>query len=60
VKDTPGQGEPVDETAKSADKQPVVVPAHTDEHGNRIPAKTVLRRRNKAIVNRNDNPYDGE
>lgn len=50
----------VTETAKTADKAPVVVPSHKDAHGNVIPAKTVLRRRNKAIVNKDDNPTDGQ
>lgn len=48
------------EAAKAADKKPVVVPAHTDSYGNVIPAKTVLRKTGKAIVNVNDNPNDGE
>lgn len=58
-RDTPGQ-EVVDETARSADKQPVVVPAHYDDHGNLIPAKTHMRRTNRSIVNKNDNGYDGK
>jgi nicotinic acid mononucleotide adenylyltransferase len=50
----------VDETVKAADKKPVVVPAHTDAFGNVIPAKTVLRKTGKPIVNRGDNPSDGD
>ena len=50
----------VDEAAKSADKEPVVVPAHKDAYGNTIPAKTVMRRKNKVIVNAGDNPNDGK
>lgn len=48
------------ETAKTADRVPVVVPAYTDQYGNTVRAKTVLRKRNKAIVNKGDNPYDGK
>jgi hypothetical protein len=50
----------VDEAAKSADKEPVVVPAHKDAYGNTIPAKTVMRRKNTVIVNAGDNPNDGK
>lgn len=50
----------IDEAAKAADKKPVVVPSHMDAHGNVIPAKTVLRKTGKAIVNKDDNPNDGE
>ena len=48
------------EAAKTADKKPVVVPTHTDAYGNVIPAKTVLRKSSKPIVNKNDNPNDGQ
>lgn len=58
-RDTPGQ-EVVDETAYSSDKQPVVVPAHYDDHGNLIPAKTHMRRTNRSIVNTKDNAHDGK
>ncbi len=57
-KDTPGQG--VSEAVKSAEKEPVVVPAHDDQYGNTIPAKTVMRKTGKIILNRKDNPYDGK
>jgi len=50
----------VDEEVRSADKGPVVVPAHKDAHGNTIPAKTVMRKKNKVIVNPGDNPSDGK
>lgn len=48
------------ETATTADKSPVIIPAHKSASGKRIPAKTVLRAKHKAIVNKNDNPYDGD
>jgi len=54
------QEELVDEEVKSGDKEPVVVPAHKDEYGNTIPAKTVMRKRNKVIVHSGDNPSDGK
>lgn len=50
----------VDEEVKSADKEPVVIPAHKDARGNSIPAKTVMRKRNKVIVHSGDNPSDGK
>lgn len=50
----------VDEAVKAADKKPVVVPSHKDAHGNVIPAKTVLRKSGKVIVNKGDNPSDGQ
>lgn len=50
----------VDEAVKAADKAPVVVPSHTDAHGNVIPAKTVMRKKGKVIVNPGDNPSDGQ
>ena len=50
----------VDEEVRSADKGPVVVPAHKDARGNTIPAKTVMRKKNKVIVNTGDNPSDGK
>ena len=52
--------EEIEEAAKTADKAPVVVPSHTDAHGNVIPAKTVMRRKSKSIVNTGDNPSDGQ
>jgi hypothetical protein len=55
-----GECTTVDETAKTADKAPVVIPGHKDAYGNDIPAKTVLRRKSKAIVNTGDNPTDGQ
>ena len=50
----------VDEAVKTADKAPVVVPSHTDAYGNVIPAKTVMRKKGKVIVNPGDNPTDGQ
>lgn len=52
--------EEIEEAAKTADKAPVVVPSHTDAYGNVIPAKTVMRRKSKSIVNTGDNPSDGQ
>ena len=52
--------EVVDETVKTADKGPVVVPAHKDARGNTIPAKTVMRKKSRVIVNTGDNPNDGK
>ena len=52
--------EELEETAKTIDKAPVVVPAHKDAQGNTIPAKTVMRRKSKSIVNTGDNPSDGQ
>jgi hypothetical protein len=52
--------EEIEEAAKTADKGPVVIPSHTDAHGNVIPAKTVMRRKSKSIVNTGDNPSDGQ
>ena len=50
----------VDEEVRSADRGPVVVPAHKDVRGNTIPAKTVMRKKNRVIVNRGDNSTDGQ
>lgn len=49
----------VDEEVKTADKEPVVVPSHKDARGNTIPAKTVMRKKNKAII-KSGNVHDGE
>jgi nicotinic acid mononucleotide adenylyltransferase len=54
------EDEELEEAAKTADKAPVVVPSHTDAYGNVIPAKTVMRRKSKSIVNTGDNPSDGQ
>jgi hypothetical protein len=54
------EDEELEEAAKTADKAPVVIPSHTDAHGNVIPAKTVMRRKSKSIVNTGDNPSDGQ
>ena len=51
--------EMVDEEVTSADKEPVVIPAHKDAHGNTIPAKTVKRKKNKVII-KSGNVHDGE
>lgn len=53
------QMEEVDEEVTSADKQPVVIPAHKDAQGNTIPAKTVKRKKNKVII-KSGNVHDGE
>jgi hypothetical protein len=50
----------VEEAAKTADKAPVVIPAHYSSSGKAIPAKTVMRRQSKSIVNTGDNPSDGQ
>lgn len=48
------------ETATTSDKEPVIVPAHRSASGKPVPAKTVMRAKHKAIVNKGDNPSDGE
>jgi uncharacterized protein YjbJ (UPF0337 family) len=50
--DTPG--EKVDEAVKKGDKVPVLIPTHTDEYGNTIPAKTVMRKSGKQIIKSGD------
>jgi len=50
----------LEETAKTADKHPVVVPSYIDGKGNTIPAKTVMRKKSKPIVNFGDNGSDGQ
>lgn len=52
--------EDMEEAAKTADKSPVIVPSHTDAFGHTIPAKTVMRKKSKTIVNIGDNPSDGK
>ena len=52
--------EDMEEAAKTADKSPVIVPSHTDAFGHTIPAKTVMRKKSKTIVNPGDNPSDGK
>lgn len=65
-KDTPGQdtndafSKTFNETVRTAVKQAVIIPAHYDEYGNLIPAKSVNRRENKTIVHGGDNPNDGK
>lgn len=49
----------VGEEVKTADKEPVVVPSHKDANGNTIPAKTVMRKKNSAII-KSGNVHDGE
>lgn len=56
-KDTPG--ETVKEDVKVADKVPVLVPAHTDQYGNTIPAQTVMRKTGKKIIS-SGNVHDGK
>ena len=54
------EDEEIDEAAKTGDKAPVIIPGHKDAYGNDIPAKTVMRRKSKPIVNIGDNPSDGQ
>jgi hypothetical protein len=54
------EDEELEEAAKTADKAPVVIPSHYDANGKVIPAKTVMRRKSKSIVNTGDNPSDGQ
>lgn len=42
------------EQVKVADKAPVVIPTHKDSHGNVIPAKTVMKLKQKAIIKSGD------
>lgn len=53
------EDEEVEEQVVTADKAPVVVPAHKDAYGNAIPAKTVMRKKNKVIV-KSGNTHDGD
>ena len=51
--DTPGEGkktEAVTETAKAADQEAIIIPAHRDAYGNIIPAKAVKRRTNRLLT----------
>jgi nicotinic acid mononucleotide adenylyltransferase len=54
------EDEELEEAAKTADKAPVVIPAHNNASGKAVPAKTVMRRKSKTIVNSGDNPSDGQ
>ncbi len=38
------------EDVKTSEREPVLVPAHTDEHGNTIRAKTVMRKTGRKIL----------
>lgn len=51
--------ETVDEEVKSAEKSPVIVPAHYDQYGNSIPAKTVMRKKGRSIL-KTGNVHDGK
>lgn len=51
--------EEVEEEVRTADKAPVVIPAHKDANGNTIPAKTVMRKKEKTII-KTGNVHDGE
>jgi uncharacterized protein YjbJ (UPF0337 family) len=42
------------EAVKRGDKAPVLIPTHTDEYGNTIPAKTVMRKSGKQIIRSGD------
>lgn len=54
---TPGQS--VKESVTAAEKVPVVVPAHKDQYGNTIPAKTVMRKSQRHIMS-TGNVHDGK
>ena len=47
------------EDVESGLKSPVVVPAHNDQYGNPIPAKTVLRKTGRKII-KTGNTFDGK
>jgi len=49
----------IEEDVVSAEKAPVVVPAHMDAYGNVIPAKTVLRKLGRKII-RSGNVHNGD
>lgn len=49
----------VEEDVVSAEKAPVVVPAHKDAYGNVIPAKTVMRKLNRKII-KSGNVHNGD
>lgn len=49
----------IKEAVKSADKQTVIVPSYTDQYGNTIPAKAVLRKSGRLII-KNGNVNDGK
>lgn len=49
----------IEENAVTADRQPVIIPAHRDAYGNQIPAKTVLRKTSRKILD-TGNTHDGE
>jgi hypothetical protein len=49
----------IEENAVTADREPVIIPAHTDAYGNRLPAKVVLRRTRRKILD-TGNTHDGE
>ncbi len=51
--------EEVEEEVTTADKAPVVIPAHKDARGNTIPAMTVMRKKMKKII-KSGNVHDGE
>lgn len=54
--DTPGE---VAEDVNTAERAPVVVPAHKDQYGNDLPAKTVMRKKNEKII-KSGNVHDGK
>jgi hypothetical protein len=49
----------IEENAVTADRQPVIMPAHRDAYGNTIPAKTVMRKTSRKILD-TGNTHDGE
>ena len=49
----------IEEDVVSAERAPVVVPAHMDAYGNVIPAKTVLRKLNRKII-KSGNVHNGD
>ncbi len=51
--------EEMEEEVVTADKAPVVIPSHKDANGNTIPAKTVMRKKDKTII-KSGNVHNGE
>jgi len=49
----------IEEDVTSAEKAPVIVPAHLDAYGNVIPAKSVLRKLNRKII-KSGNVHNGD
>jgi hypothetical protein len=49
----------IEENAVTSDREPVIIPAHTDAYGNRLPAKAVFRKTRRKILD-TGNTHDGE